>query len=30
MAKIKDYVEQHPFDKFPVDVPKVKEGNKNK
>jgi hypothetical protein len=23
MCKIKDYQEQHPFDKFPVDVPVV-------
>ena len=23
MSRIKDYTEQHPFDKFPVDVPKV-------
>jgi hypothetical protein len=28
MCKLKDYVEQHPFDKFPVDVPKVDEDNR--
>ena len=28
MAKIKTWIDQHPFEKFPVDVPKVDEDNR--